>query len=68
MVIWRYTEDNMTKEVRFLMDDELYKRYRIICVKNDLSMPRQSAELIKHFVEVQEINIELMKCLNKQEK
>jgi hypothetical protein len=35
----------------------LFKRYKLVCVHNDLSLPKQTAQLIRTFVEVQEMNI-----------
>jgi hypothetical protein len=53
------------KEMRFLIPDNLYKRYKILCVEMDLSIPKQTAQLIENFVEVQEEHVKLMKQLKK---
>lgn len=45
-----------TGHKRIRIPDELYKRYKIICTELDLSIPKQSAELIRQFVEIQEEN------------
>lgn len=37
----------------------LYKKYKAICVEKDLSMPKQTAELIRKFVEIDEMNKKL---------
>lgn len=46
--------------VRMRIHPLLYKRYKLICVKNGLSMPKQTAELIRKFVEVQEQNDKIL--------
>lgn len=42
--------------VRMRVHPLLYRRYKAICAKNNLSMPKQTAELIRKFVEIQEEN------------
>lgn len=49
------------KVVRIIIPTELYKRYKLQCVRLDLSIPKQTAELIKNFVEIQERNQEALK-------
>lgn len=46
-----YLGNMIEKFVRFRIPEHLYKRYRVICIKKDLSMPKQTAELIRQFVE-----------------
>lgn len=41
---------------RVRIPDDLYKRYKVICTELDLSIPKQSAELVRQFVEIQEEN------------
>lgn len=50
----------MEKIVRIRIHPHLYKRFKVICSQRDLSIPRQTAELIRKFVEVQEENDKLM--------
>lgn len=50
------------KVVRIRIHPHLFKRYQLICVRKDLSIPKQTAEIVRKFVEVQEENDELMKC------
>jgi len=47
-------------ELRVRLTAELLHRYQIVCVKNKLSLPKQTAAIIKDFVEIQERNLELM--------
>lgn len=42
--------------IRMRVHEHLYKRFKIICAEKDLSMPKQNAELIRKFVEIQEEN------------
>ena len=56
----------MEKEVRFRIDEELYYRYKLVCLQLKLSVPKQSCEkLTSHFIHVQEDNIERMQELEK---
>lgn len=41
--------------VRIRIPEHLFKRYKLICVKKDLSIPKQTAEIIRKFVEVFEL-------------
>ncbi len=51
------------REMRFRIAEDIFKRYRLICIEKDLSIPKQTADIIKHFVEVQEENKErIRKC------
>lgn len=47
--------------VRIRVNEELYKRYKIVCIEKDLSVPKQTAALIKNFVEIQEENNQRIK-------
>jgi hypothetical protein len=44
--------------IRIRIDHELFQRYKIVCIKNDLSIPKQTHEIIKNFVDIQESNLE----------
>lgn len=46
------------KELRFRISEDLWKRYKHVCVERMLSVPKQSTALIKKFVEIQEENLE----------
>jgi hypothetical protein len=37
--------------LRLRIHPVLYQRYKVICVKNKLSIPKQTSELVRHFVE-----------------
>jgi hypothetical protein len=43
------------KIIRMKIPHHLYKKYKIICAQKDLSMPKQTAELIRKFIEILEI-------------
>lgn len=38
------------KVYRVMLTEELYKQYKMLCVQKDLSMPKQTAALIKEFM------------------
>lgn len=42
--------------VRIRVPEILYKKYRTLCSEKDLSIPKQTAELIRKFIEIQENN------------
>lgn len=44
------------KVIRIRIHHLLYKKYKLLCVDKDLSIPKQTAELIRKFVEIQEEN------------
>lgn len=49
------------KSVRIRVHPHLYKRFKVVCAQNDLSMTKQTVELIRKFVEIQEENDRLIK-------
>lgn len=49
------------KHLRVRIPDDLFKRYKHVCVDMLLTLPKQTAELIRHFVEVQEKNLNSIK-------
>jgi hypothetical protein len=48
------------KVLRIRIHPHLFKRFQIICVQKDLSIPKQTAALIRMFVEMQEQNEKMM--------
>ncbi len=44
------------KELRFKIPEELFIRYKHVCVDRLLSVTKQSAALIQNFVDIQEEN------------
>lgn len=52
--------------VRIRVPDVLFKKYKMICVEKDLSIPKQTAQLIRKFIEIDEENKRLMKNMNKE--
>jgi len=54
------------KEIRFRVPNTLYKNYKLLCIELDLSIPKQTAALIKAFVETQEHNIKMLKEARKE--
>lgn len=50
-----------TYEMRFRINEDLYKKYKILCIQKNLSIPKQSVELIRKFVEIAEKNEKLIK-------
>ena len=47
--------------VRIRIHPHLFRRFKIICAENDLSIPKQTMELIRKFVDIQEENSRLVK-------
>jgi hypothetical protein len=54
-------------EIRLRIPHELYKKYKLICVEMDLSMPRQTAQIIEQFVKIQNDNLKVKKQLKGKE-
>ncbi len=50
----------MQRNVNFKIDEELYKRFKIICVHMNLSLPKQNIALIEAFVNVQEEKMKIL--------
>lgn len=48
------------KSVRIRIHPHLYKRFKVLCAKNDLSITKQTGALIRKFVEIQEENDKLL--------
>lgn len=46
--------------VRIRIHPHLMKRYKILCIKSELSIPKQTEALIRKFVDIQEENNKLM--------
>jgi hypothetical protein len=44
------------KVIRLRIPEKLYIKYKVICVNKKLSLPKQTAELLRKFVEVYEEN------------
>lgn len=54
------------KMVRMRVPENLYKKYRIVCIDRGLSMPKQTAQLIRKFVEIDEENKKIMSHIRKE--
>jgi hypothetical protein len=60
-VKFEVTMKKKEKEMRFRIDYDIFKKYRVLCTKLDLSVPKQTAQLISHFVSIQTENLEKIK-------
>jgi hypothetical protein len=49
------------KELRLSIPDNLHRRFKVVCIQRQLSVPKQVAELIRKFVEVREMESKLSK-------
>jgi predicted transcriptional regulator YheO len=54
-----------SKELRVQIPKELHTKFKILCIEMDLSMPKQTAQLIENFVTIQEDNLKKMKNAKK---
>jgi len=61
----KHEVDMPVKVVRMIIPDDLLKKYKVLCVQQDLSLPKQTIELIKKFVEIQENNNEKLRSIKK---
>jgi len=48
------------KVLRIVLDEDVYRRFKMLCVKKDLSFTKQTNAIIKNFVEIQEYNDKIM--------
>jgi len=55
-------------EVRARIPYKVFKEYKIICAKLDISIPKQLANMIQNFVDVQESNEKMMRHLQDKNK
>ena len=56
------------KMLRVRIRDNIYKKFQIACIQNDLSLPKQTEKLISDFIkskDVVEIPFEMIDQLNK---
>jgi len=53
------------KELRVQIPKDLHTKFKILCIEMDLSMPKQTAQLIEQFVTIQEDNLKKMKNAKK---
>jgi hypothetical protein len=51
--------------IRIRIPLSVYKKYKHICVENELSLPKQTTSLIKCFIEIDETNKKLTDHLKK---
>jgi hypothetical protein len=54
------------KVVRIRISEVVFKKYKLLCVEKDLSIPKQTTQLIRKFVEIDEENKRLMKDMRKE--
>jgi len=47
--------------IRIRVNEVLLKKFKTICIKKGLSIPKQTSELLRHFVQIQEENDKMMK-------
>lgn len=48
------------KVIRIRIPNVLYKKFKIVCAQNDLSIPKQTAQIIRNFIEIDESNKKMM--------
>jgi len=53
------------KIIRIRMDDEVFKRFKVLCAEMDLSIPQQTKKLIEQFIKVQSENLNRLRQLKR---
>jgi len=53
------------KIIRISMDDEVFKRFKVLCAEMDLSIPQQTKKLIEQFIKVQSENLNRLRQLKR---
>lgn len=46
--------------IRVRVPEEVHKRFKMHCIKNQVSVPKQTTELLRKFVEIHDQNEKLM--------
>lgn len=56
----------MTKKFhKFLISEELIKKYKLICIELDISMTKQTEKIIDEFIRIQRDNIKVQRKLKR---
>jgi hypothetical protein len=48
------------KFIRVRISSDLYRRFKVHCLENEVSIPKQMTEFVRKFMEVQDENKKLM--------
>jgi hypothetical protein len=56
------------KIVRIRIHPALYKKYKVLCAELDLSIPKQTEQIIRNFVDIHEGQKKLVKIKNQENK
>ncbi len=51
--------------IRLRLPAFVYKKFKVICAENDLSMPKLNAQLIRNFIEIDDMNKNMTNHLRK---
>ena len=65
MVISNTEKKKCTHEMRVLIHENVYYKFKSICAENKLSVPKVTAQLIKQFIEIDESNKKMTSHLRK---
>jgi len=49
------------KVVRIRISEDTFKKYKLLCVEMDLSIPKQTEQIIKNFITIQTDNLNKLK-------
>ncbi len=53
------------KMMRLRIPEDVWKRFKTLCIQLDLSMPKQTTHLMRSFCDIQEENLEKIKKAKK---
>jgi len=53
------------KVVRIRISEDTFKKYKLLCVEMDLSIPKQTEQLINNFITVQSDNLNKIRNIGK---
>lgn len=53
-----------SKTIRVRLTDELFRKYKVFCAMNDMSMTQQTEHIVRIFIKEQNENIKIIKVKN----
>lgn len=53
------------KVIRIRIEDDVLRRFKVLCVEMDLSIPQQTKKLIEQFIKVQSENFNNLRRLRR---
>lgn len=52
------------KFIRVRLNDELFRKYKVYCAMNDLSMTQQTEHIVREFIKCQNEKVKIINLVN----